>query len=298
MKKKLRKIIKFLLHLPIKISILFGSNFSNLISKYSKKLFWEDELENSAKHIHKIQLGDNLNLKFYVINSITKFRAETFFDKEPDTIKWIKNYNGDGDFIDIGANIGIYSNYFAKINKGHVHAFESSFYNLPLLAKNCQLNKNENKITIYPFPLFDENKCDFFKINETIQGGALSSFGVDYGHDGNTFSHNERYLMPGFNLDYLIDNKIILKVPSLIKIDVDGVEDLILKGGRKTIKNNTCISVLVEVNEKFGKQFELIQKIMSDSGFNLYSSGKKTNLDQLRMNKDFENTYNQIWNKS
>ena len=110
MKKKLRKIIKFLLHLPIKISILFGSNFSNLISKYSKKLFWEDELENSAKHIHKIQLGDNLNLKFYVINSITKFRAETFFDKEPDTIKWIKNYNGDGDFIDIGANIGIYSN--------------------------------------------------------------------------------------------------------------------------------------------------------------------------------------------
>ena len=292
-----KKILKFFAYLPIRVLIFLGKNYSNIINKFTKKLIWEDELENAKYNYFTINIGENKNLKFYIVNSVTKFRSETFFEKEPDTINWIKNYNGDGDFIDVGANIGIYSNYFAKLKSGHTNSFESSFYNLSLLAKNCQLNNNENKITIFPFPLFEQNKKDFFKINDTVQGGALSSFSVNYGHDGNKFNINEKYLIPGFSLDYLIKNKIINKIPSLIKIDVDGVEDLILSGAKNTIKEHRCKSVLVEVNENFKNQFEFIQKIMSESGFKLFSSGKKTNLKFLKNNEDFKNTYNQIWTR-
>ena len=95
-----------------------------------------------------------------------------------------------------------------------------------------------------------------------------------------------------------MDNNIIRNIPSLIKIDVDGVEDLILKGSNKVLKNALCRSVLVEVNEEFEKQYENIQKIMSDSGFNLFSTGKKTELAELSMSDEFKSTYNQIWLKN
>jgi len=39
--------------------------------------------------------------------------------------------------------------------------------------------------------------------------------------------------------------------PTLVKIDVDGIEDLIIEGGEKLLSNKKCQSVLVEVNENF-----------------------------------------------
>ena len=293
----MKKIIKRAIHFPVNILIGMASIYSNILSKFTKKLYLEDEIEKKKKKYLIINLEENLDLKFYIVNSITKFRAETFFDKEPDTIKWIKEYNGSGDLLDIGANIGIYSNYFAKLKKGHVYAFESSFYNLSLLAENSQINKNEDKITIYPLPLFENNNVNYFKINDSIIGGALSTFNVEYGFDGKKLEKYSKYLIPGFSLDFLIENNIIHNVPSLIKIDVDGVEDLILKGSNKVLKNNICRSVLVEVNEEFETQYENIQKIMTDSGFNLFSTGKKTGLTELSENKQFKSTYNQIWLK-
>ena len=298
MKKKIKKFIKYIAYLPINFLISFGIFYSNILSKFSNKLYWEDKIEKREKKISSLKIGNNVNLKFYVVNSITKFRTETFFNKEPDTIDWIKNYNGTGDFLDIGANIGIYSNFFAKIKKGHVYAFESSFYNLSLLAENCQINNNEDKITIFPIPLFNNNNVNYFKINDPIIGGALSTFNVDYGFDGKKINNFQKYLIPGFSLDFLFENKILNKIPSLVKIDVDGVEDLILDGSTIILKSDLCKSVLVEVNEDFEKQYENIQKIMTDSGFELFSSGKKTNLKSLSSSKKFQNTYNQIWSKN
>ena len=53
-------------------------------------------------------------------NEIPKFRAETFWTKEPETIQWIDDnlsFKSKTDlFIDVGANIGIYSLYAAEVN--------------------------------------------------------------------------------------------------------------------------------------------------------------------------------------
>lgn len=296
--KLLKKVFKRILYSPVNFSIFFGIIYSNLLSLINGKFYWEDKIEKKEKKIFSINIEKNLNLNFYTVNSITKFRAETFFDKEPDTINWIKEYNGNGDFLDIGANIGIYSNLFAKIKNGHVYAFESSFYNLSLLAENCQINNNENKITIFPFPLFNFNKIGKFKINNPVVGGALSSFDVSYGYDGKKIENFKEYLVPGFSLDFLLEHKILKNTPALIKLDVDGVEDLILKGSNKILKDKKCKSVLVEVNESFESQYENIQKIMIDNDFKIKSSGKKTNLIDLIKSEKFKKTYNQIWIKN
>ncbi len=297
MKKIIKRIIKLILYFPIDFLILITNYYSSILSKFTKELYWEDKIEKKRKNFYSITLDGKNSLRFYTINSITRFRAETFFDKEPDTIEWIKEYNGVGSFLDIGANVGIYSNYFAKLKKGKVYAFESSFYNLSILAENCQINQNEDKIAIFPLPLFKENKVSYFKINNHVIGGALSSFDVDYGHDGNKIENFKKYLIPSFNIDFLIEHKIIDEVPALVKIDVDGVEDLILEGSTKMLKSKECVSVLVEVNEDFEKQYKNIQKIMQECGFRIKSSGKKTRIKSLSSNKKFQKTYNQIWVK-
>ena len=54
------------------------------------------------------------------VSEIPRFRAETFWTKEPETIHWIdRNLSESTDIgllIDVGANIGIYSLYAATVN--------------------------------------------------------------------------------------------------------------------------------------------------------------------------------------
>ena len=42
-------------------------------------------------------------------------------------LNWIDEYGGEGTFYDIGANVGIYSIYYAKAKTGKVISFEPSF---------------------------------------------------------------------------------------------------------------------------------------------------------------------------
>ena len=50
---------------------------------------------------------------YYVPTEFTLWRVQTLFSKEPETIKWINNFNTEDIFIDIGANVGIYTIYAA-----------------------------------------------------------------------------------------------------------------------------------------------------------------------------------------
>jgi hypothetical protein len=89
----------------------------------------------------------------------------------------------------------------------------------------------------------------------------------------------------GFSLDYLTSIELVSANPALIKIDVDGIEDLILKGGERTLKNLSLKSVLVEVTPKFDNQLLGVRSILTEAGF------------KLRNDMDDSNPhgYNQIW---
>ena len=63
--------------------------------------------------------------------------------------------------------------------------------------------------------------------------------------------------------------------PTLVKIDVDGIEDLIIEGGEKLLSNKKWQSVLIEVNENFFKQYENIQRLLKRFNFRLVSENTK-----------------------
>ena len=75
-------------------------------------------------------------------------------------------------------------------------------------------------------PLADTTGIASFINGSADEGGALSAFKVDYGHDGKPMNSDIKYNMLGFSLDDLFKN-ILTETPSLIKIDKDGIEHLI-----------------------------------------------------------------------
>jgi hypothetical protein len=59
-----------------------------------------------------------------------------------------------------------------------------------------------------------------------------------------------------------------MKIPNYIKIDVDGIEHLILEGFGRFLKNKRIKSISIEVNEDL-PQHRNIKKILLNSNFEL-----------------------------
>jgi FkbM family methyltransferase len=244
----------------------------------------------------KIKILDN-EIKFFTPNQLTEYRVDTFFTKEPDMLRWIDNFKEIDNLIfwDIGANIGLYSIYNALKNKTSITiSFEPSTSNLRCLSRNISINDLENKIKVFSLPLTNtENK--FFIMNESHfnEGGALNTFGRDYNFEGKTFKPEMKYQLLGTTINYLLDSKI-LDVPDYIKIDVDGIEHLILEGSNKYLINKKIKSIIVEINENFTEQYEKVLDIMQKNEFKILNKDQNLEVSNKRSVK-FQKTSNYIF---
>ena len=282
------------------LSLLFFKilSFFDLIikKKFNRSflsLFQEFFLNNAYK---EITILDN-KIKFFTPNQLTEYRVNTFFTKEPDMLRWINNFKKIDDLVfwDIGSNIGLYSIYNALKNKSSTTiSFEPSTSNLRCLSRNIAINNLENRIKIFSMPLTNmENK--FFLMNEShfTEGGALNTFGQDYNFEGKKFIPKMKYQLLGTTVNHLLDNKI-LDIPDYIKIDVDGIEHLILEGSNKYLKNKKIKSIIVEINENFNEQYKKVLEIMEKNDFKILQKGQDEEWSNNRSVK-FQKTSNFIF---
>ena len=284
------KKISFLFY---KILIFFDTILKFILNQRFLPLFQEFFINDSYKKITIL----NDEVKFFIPNQLTEHRVNTFFTKEPDMLEWIDNFKKIDNLIfwDIGANIGLYSIYNAIKNKSSTTiSFEPSTSNLRCLSRNISINDLENKIKIFSLPISNtENK--FFLMNEGHfnEGAALNTFGYDYNFEGKKFEPEMKYQLLGTTINYLLDSKI-LDIPDYIKIDVDGIEHLILEGANKYLTNKKIKSIIVEINENFKEQHEKILDIMKKNEFKI--SHKEQNMKILyRKSASFKKTSNYIF---
>jgi FkbM family methyltransferase len=244
--------------------------FDLIFYKITKKKFLITLNEFISNESYKSIKILNKNISFFTPNKITEWRVNTYFQKEPETLEWIDTFDNKNKIIfwDIGGNIGLYSIYAALRHSNiEIITFEPSTSNLRVLSRNISLNKLDDKIIICQFPLTDKNNSFLLlKENNFEEGGALNSYGENYDYNGNIFTSNHQYKIYGTSINYLLDNSI-LKIPNYIKIDVDGIEHLILKGGNKYLNSPLIKSISVELNEDFSEQFNEVNKILRDSKF-------------------------------
>lgn len=248
--------------------------------------------KNSMENVSCIK-HNGIELKFAVPNALCEWRVETFSSKEPETLEWIDGIHSDAILWDIGANIGLYSVYAAK-NKGCVvYAFEPSVFNLELLARNVFINKLSDKVCIVPLALSDQISESTMRMTSTDLGGALSSFGKEFGWDGKKINQTFEYKMIGISMEDTV-NKLGVPLPDYIKMDVDGLEHFILMGGASVLKN--IKEIIIEVNDDFIEQAEQCQSLLKQAGLKLK---EKRHSDIIAASTvGFQNSYNQIWVKS
>lgn len=153
---------------------------------------------------------------------------------------------------DVGAHVGYHSLGFAVFvgEKGRVVAFEPNQFNLKRFVKNLSLNNDlVKRIKIIKAALSDKNgRDDFFESNNVDDTRSSGS------HLGNIVPPEKPSVYEGFKktkvktyrADDLVTKKII-PPPSVIKIDVEGAEELVIRGVKKTISQYKPI-LFIEVH--------------------------------------------------
>ena len=163
-------------------------------------------------------------------------------------------------------------------------------FNLELLSRNIYSNGLVEKITILPFPLTSSMEFSKLNLTTTTWGGAISSFGQNaIGHDGKIIKKRFEFKTIGLTIDSTV-NLLNVPNPNYIKMDVDGIEHLILCGGINVLK--TVKSVLIEINDDFQEQSVMSSKILKESGLKLSKKLHSKLVDDM---PEYAKTYNQIW---
>ena len=281
-------LLKFLTNIEKFISLVFRKDII-LISKLINK-----------ETFKTIQIG-NKNIDFYIPNQNIIWRVKTLFSKEPETIDFINKFSNKKKIIfwDIGSNIGLYSIYAAVIHKNiEVISFEPSITNLRTLGLNISRNKLTKKIKIITNPLSDKTNClSTMKETSSEEGSALNTFRENFDFQGKSFKSKLEYQLLGLSIDYLIKRKI-LEVPDYIKIDIDGLEHLVLRGAKTILSSNKIKKISIELNENFQSQYTEVLKVMKKNNFELQYNSKlnpiffpKESLINKRSIK-FQKTYN------
>ena len=139
------------------------------------------------------------------------------------------------DVLDIGANIGNHAIYFAKLF-GRVLAFEPNPSTFKLLEFNSAYAAN---IEIYNYGLGETaTTVDLHEDPENFGGSS-------------TIYHRDKASSVKIDVKNLVQLDLPLDNLSLMKIDVEGMEIEVLKGGLATVERHMPIILLEQLPEEF-----------------------------------------------
>jgi FkbM family methyltransferase len=238
------------------------------ITRLKSRIAWAFGL--TASDLHRV-LSYDLNgttMRVDISNSYEKSRWDRLASKakEPETIEWIDSFNSSDIFVDIGANVGNYSLYAACRHNGlQVFSFEPEPNSVSQLIKNKCLNNSAN-ISVFMLPLSSNTLIDYFYLkHDLIAGESNNQFGRSIDSDGEGFTPTAQIGMCAVTLDSLIERGIVIQ-PNHIKIDVDGIEDLVVSGMEKCLASRKLRSLLIEIN---GDELAVIKMIQYLETFRL-----------------------------
>jgi FkbM family methyltransferase len=178
----------------------------------------------------------------------------------------IKNLSNNCIVLDIGANIGYYTIPIAKkifALNGYVHAFEPVEENFSSLLKAAEKNDVAKNVVLNKFALGDYNgNIEIIKTEKGKSSNAVLSFNDKNYENGLTKETIEIKMLD----DYI--NKV--SRCDFIKVDIEGAEYFLIKGGRKFIEKFKPV-IYGEFNSfflrKFGYSLKDIWEILQPMGY-------------------------------
>lgn len=188
-------------------------------------------------------------------------------------------------FLDIGANVGVYSLLASGIKEAKTIAFEPVPITHSYLKKNTSLNRLNKLITPLNIGLADKNEKLFFTADSDTNNHVI-------------LQNNEKSIeVEVKTLDSIAEN--IITIDTLIKIDVEGFEIKVLEGAAKTLQNPNLLAVIIELNgcgKRYGYDDAEVDKILVGNGFGKYKYNPFTR--ELITITDFHKEKNTLYLKS
>lgn len=181
--------------------------------------------------------NDEISINIICNNTQEYSRAKTYATKEPETLEWIRRYTRPGDVLwDVGANIGLYSLFAAKLGCA-VIAVEPHLPTASKLLKNVLANGLRNQVKIVSVCLLDGERFGGYYVSSAEPGSSIHTFSdqpnpggavkicfprhtvlAEYGH--HVFATTADRLTREWNFPE----------PDHVKIDIDGHESDVLNG--------------------------------------------------------------------
>lgn len=160
-------------------------------------------------------------------------------------------------FLDIGANIGSYT----VLAAAHVGANVISFEPVPTTYLHLLDNISINRVTdrVSALNLAVGSQKDVLSFTNTLD-------------TVNHVARPEEKNVIRINVDSL-DNVLEGKIPTLIKIDVEGFETEVLKGANQLLEKSGLKAIIIELNgsgKRYGFNEEDIHKSLLSYGFEPY----------------------------
>lgn len=218
---------------------------------------------------------DGRTLRYSVPTPECRWRVETLFTKEPGTIDWLESFLPGDVFVDVGANVGMYSVYAAAACRARVFAFEPESQNYAELCRNIQLNDAQRELTAYCAALSDQ-PVEVSRLLLRTFGSGFSFH--DFGRPSRDYDAATRFAQGSvaFSLDHLVESGA-LPCPAHVKIDVDGHEQRVIRGMEKLLAAKRLHTLLLECDSALPATREAVVWLLQ--------TGWRVNADQLRLNR-------------
>lgn len=157
-------------------------------------------------------------------------------------------------FFDVGANVGVYTVLASKVRGSKTVCIEPLPSTYEKLKNNIQINRLDDVLSLNIGLSYEKSKLYFTSDKDTMNSVALDT-------DVNKQEVNVD------TLDNISDN---YGIPKAIKIDVEGYETNVLKGGNKVLQSDKLQVIILELNgsgKKFGFNDDDIHNDLKKSGF-------------------------------
>lgn len=171
---------------------------------------------------------------------------------EPHLVDFLKkSLRPDGVFVDVGANVGVYSLSAARVlsERGQIISIEAHPYTFDFLKRNMS----------------NVQGCNVVLVNAAAGNtSGTASFNYDGGNSGSSHVSNSSessVTVPVKTLDQILDESCVHKV-SYMKIDVEGFEPLVLEGAEATLKRNPCMIIQMEIDARHLRRYGFAPSVL------------------------------------
>lgn len=187
-------------------------------------------------------------------------------------VRWATERLTDGVILDIGAHFGAFCVMLLQQCPALTcHAFEPNPVAVDALSVMARRNRIKDRVIIHQMALSDQNGIATLRVPQAGKFSGLATLGEPH-----RFKDGLAFRVEVQILDGWAEGQGLPKI-RLVKIDVEGAELLVLRGGERTIAEHHPLLVLERQQKnahQFGIKVEQVEELVTSWGYKCERKGR------------------------